>query len=202
MKAILSIIISLIVLIFGLSVYLQPNSLSSCSTSKVPSSQRNCQSAGAIVAVSGGDTETRTRHAIELYKNSWAPLIVFSGAAQDASGPSNAVSMQQKALNSGVPATAILVEELSNNTQENAANTKEILVSRGVSSIILVTSGYHQRRTYLEFSKTLEGTGIIILNSPTNDLDWSWCWWLTPRGWYLTGSEIVKIIAFYIETIR
>lgn len=199
MKAILIILVSLIILIFGLSIYLQPNSFSLCSTSKIPNGQKHCQPAGAIVAVSGGDTEARTKHAVELYKNSWAPLIVFSGAAQDISGPSNAVSMQQIAINSGVPASAILVEESSKNTQENATNTKELLTSHEVDSIILVTSGYHQRRTNLEFKKTLKETNISILNSPTNDSDWGWWWWLTPRGWWLTGSEIAKIIAFYTK---
>lgn len=199
MKVVIIVGVALLITILGLSIYLQPNDFSLCPMSDKPITRQGCDAADAIVAISGGDTAARTEHAITLYKNGWAPLLIFSGAAQDKSGPSNAVAMRQLATSAGVPARAILVEEDSANTQQNAANTKKLLTSRGIKKIILVTSGYHQRRASLEFHRILDNT-VTIENSPTFDKDWNWWWWMTPRGWWLAGGEFVKIIAFYTGT--
>ena len=196
MKTVVSILLVFIIMALGLSVYLQPNDFTLCPMSEKPTTREGCDEADAIIAVSGGDTNARTAHAVDLYKNGWAPLIIFSGAAQDKSGPSNALAMRQIAIESGVPADAIAIEEDSENTEQNAVNTKTIVEERGIKQVILVTSGYHQRRASLEFGKQL-GSSVTIENSPTSDRDWSWYWWLTPRGWWLALGEFTKIIAFY-----
>lgn len=196
MKTAIIIIISLIVATIGLSIFLQPNDFRLCPMGEKPISREGCKAVDAIVAVSGGDTAARTGHAISLYKNEWAPLLIFSGAAQDKTGPSNALAMRKIAIDAGVPAADILIEEDSANTQQNAENTNQLLAEYDIKSVILVTSGYHQRRASLEFNRKLND-GVIIQNSPTSDRDWNWYWWATPRGWWLAGGEFVKIIAFY-----
>lgn len=186
-----------VIFITVLSVYLTPDDLRGCAG---VSQNSGCQKADAIVAVSGGNTSDRTAEAIKLYKEGWADTIIFSGAAADTSGPSNAVVMQRQAIAAGVPAEAIETESQSQTTRQNAERTKELLVkvgSGGANRVILVTSPYHQRRASLEF-KALAGTGITIVNHPVeHDSDWSRLWWLTPRGWWLAIGELVKIIAFY-----
>lgn len=195
-KAPIIIFITFVVITIGLSIYLQPNDFTLCPMDEKPVSRDGCKPVDAIVAVSGGDTVARTEHAITLYKNQWAPQLIFSGAAQDKTGPSNALAMRQIAINAGVPASVIMIEENSANTQQNATNTNQLLASKNIKSIILVTSGYHQRRASLEFNRILDST-VTIQNSPTYDKDWSWYWWITPRGWWLAGGEFVKIIASY-----
>jgi uncharacterized SAM-binding protein YcdF (DUF218 family) len=194
-KFILTPIIFIVVIIFCISMYLQPNDIKSCD--KSPSFGANCQIVDAIVAVSGGDTEARANQAINLYKNGWSNKLIFSGAAQDKSGPSNAAVMKSLAINAGVPESDILIDEYSETTGENAVNSQTIFAENNIKRVILVTSGYHQRRASLEFNKR---TGdVVILNSPTQtDKDWSFWWWLTPRGWWLATSEIVKIVVFYV----
>lgn len=193
-----TIIISLVVIIIsiiGLSFYLSPDDLKSCSAK--PTSGK-CVSVDAIVAISGGDTEARTNEAISFYKNGWGKLLVFSGAAQDKSGPSNAAAMRLIAIEAGVPSENILTEETSESTGENAENTSTILTNNRINSVILVTSAYHQRRAGLEFNKWSEGK-IRIVNHPVkSDNQWSGWWWLAPQGWYLAVGEFGKIIAFYI----
>jgi uncharacterized SAM-binding protein YcdF (DUF218 family) len=186
----------LALVVVALSIYLQPDSFSLCPNNGIPSTRQGCTPVDAIIAISGGDTTARTNHAVELYKEGWAPLLIFSGAAQDKSGPSNALAMRQTALDAGVPASAIIIEEHAENTEENASNTNRLLELKNVKRIILVTSGYHQRRASLEFHRMLDDN-ITIQNSPTSDKDWGWFWWLTPRGWWLAVGEFVKIIAFY-----
>lgn len=178
-----------------LSVYLQPNSFRGCSDA--PLADTTCRKADAIVVVSGGDTEARTAAGITLYKNGWADYLVLSGAAYDKTGPSNAAAMMQQALVAGVPETAIFIDEESVNTQQNAENTQSIFKARSFEDVILVTSGYHQRRASLEFNKRADG--VVIRNySAKGDNDWGWYWWATPRGWWLAGGEMVKIIGYYL----
>ena len=144
--------------------------------------------------MSGGDTMARADEAITLYQNGWANVLIFSGAALDKSGPSNASAMRAHALSKGVPTDAILVEEASETTAENATNTATLTSGRELNRLILVTSAYHQRRTSLEFQRAF-GPSVTIVNRPvTNDKQWSSWWWLTPYGWWLGISEVIKIL--------
>lgn len=203
MRNILLVILGfLVVAITAISIYLTPDDLANCPG---VTGENSCQVADAIVAISGGNTSVRAAEAIRLYKEGWANTLIFSGAAADTSGPSNAEVMRSQALAEGVPAKDIEVETYSQTTKQNAERTKALLVKvggGGAKRVILVTSPYHQRRASLEF-KSLAGDGITIVNHPTpNDPDWSRVWWLTPRGWWLAGGEIVKIIAFYAGESR
>lgn len=189
------ILVVLLALTIGLSFFLGPNDLSRCDSS--PSNSSNCAAADAIVAVSGGDTNARTDEAIKRYRDGWAPLLIFSGAAQDASSPSNAETMKARAIEQGVPPSDVLTEEFARNTAENAANTSAFINERNLSKIILVTSAYHQRRANLEFTAKL-GMSVQIINAPVSqDKQWNQWWWLSPAGWWLALGELVKIIAYF-----
>lgn len=198
MRRLIWLIVLIILVIVGISVYLQPDDLRQCgdntSRSKTIS---NCQPVDAIVVVSGGDTSARVAEAIKLYNGGFANKLIFSGAAQDKTGPSNAAVMKTIAINAGVSPSSILLDEYSNTTSENAQNSKTIFNELEIKSAILVTSGYHQRRASLEFSKRI--TGVKILSHPAKqDSDWSTWWFVTPRGWWLAGGELVKIVIFYV----
>ena len=194
-KWILIVLAFLAALVAGLTIYLQPNSFIGCGDT--PSTDGSCGKSDAIVVVSGGDTPARTAAGIELYQKGWADYLVLSGAALDKSGPSNAEAMKQQAKAASVPDYAILIEEEAVNTQQNAQNTQSSIEARGFEEVILVTSGYHQRRASLEFNKNVE-TATVRNYPVVHDADWSWYWWATPRGWWLAGGEVVKIIAFYL----
>ena len=184
-------------LIIGLSIYLQPNDYIGCGEAPAAGTGQ-CSPVDAIVVVSGGNTQNRTAEGIALYQAGWADALIFSGAAQDKTGPSNAEAMKLQALRAGVPERVIYTEERSENTEQNATNTEEIFADNNFREVMLVTSGYHQRRASLEFEKR---TGDVqILNRPLlNDGDWNGWWWLTPRGWWLAVGEVVKIGVFYAQ---
>lgn len=190
------------IVITVLSVYLTPDDLRGCDK---PTEKAGCLPADAIIAVSGGNTSLRAAEAIRLYKDGWSDTLIFSGAAADTSGPSNAEVMRQQAIDAGVPARNIRLDTTSQTTRQNAEQVKALLVeagSGGVRRVILVTSPYHQRRASLEFRERV-GDAIAIVNRPTpNDPDWARLWWLTPRGWWLASGEVVKIMAFYAGESR
>lgn len=184
----------------GISTYLSPDGLSHCDAR--PTTQADCSSVDAIVAISGGDTAARTAEAIKLYQNDWSDLLVFAGAAQDKSGPSNAEAMKRQALAAGVPSGDILIDETSETTKQNAVNATGLFESNDIHSVILVTSAYHQRRAGLEFGQRA-GNTIRIVNHPiTTDNQWSPWWWTTPTGWWLALSELFKVAVFYAGGTR
>jgi len=201
MKWLIGILVLAIAIIVGLTIYLQPNSFIGCQTTPLAGSE-GCEAVDAIVVISGGDTVARTQAGIDLYKNGWAPNIIFSGAAQDKSGPSNAEAMRQQAIYAGIDPRAIIIDEEAETTQQNAQNVKSIFEQNGYEKVILATSGYHQRRATLEFTKN--NPGVEIMNYPlTQDKDWSTFWWWTsPRGWWLAGGEFLKVVAFYFGAAR
>ena len=204
MRSGLLILMAIVAISIGLiSVYLTPDDLADCKT--VGTGPTKGQPVDAIVAVSGGNTSIRADEAIALFKAGWSDTIIFSGAAADESGPSNADAMRQQAITAGVPSEQIFVEERARTTKQNAEEVRQIIdeTNPGVATrIILVTSPYHQRRASLEF-RQLAGDTITIINRPaSNDPDWAILWWATPRGWWLAGGELAKIIAFYAGETR
>lgn len=175
-------------LVWGITSYLTIDDLSTCEGPTVLIAK--CQPADAIVAISGGDTPARAEEAIKLYKAGWAPKVVFSGAALDTTGPSNAAAMRKQALAAGVPDSAIVLEENATDTIQNASSSYRLLAD--ARRIILVTSPYHQRRASIEFERIF-GDTVAIVNHPTStDRAWSGTWYLTPGGWWLAISEMAK----------
>lgn len=192
MKKIVWILVAFILIsTIALPFYLGPDDIATCAG---PTENGICQKADAIIAVSGGDTEARTAEAIRLYKIGWADMLIFSGAALDKTGPSNAEVMREQALEADVPQEDIWVEEFSNTTAENAENSTKLVEEMGLRRVMLVTSAYHQRRTSVEFSKRLGETVQIVNHPVANDKQWSSWWWLTPYGWWLGLGEVFKIV--------
>lgn len=193
-------LIVFVIIVIGIGVYLAPDDLADCVAGPDNQSEA-CSPAGAIVVVSGGDTAARTEEATKLFHEGWAPVIIFSGAAADKDGPSNAAVMREQAVVAGVPDEATVIEDMSETTRQNAEQVKTRLEERGISDLILVTSGYHMRRASLEFSSQLDG--VDVRRHPVaSDKQWSGLWWATPQGWLLALSELTKIGIFYLGASR
>ncbi len=198
-KYLFAIFIALVIAVVAIGVYLSPDDLAKCGVA--PSAEPGCEKADAIVAVSGGNTSVRTAEAIRLYKDGWADKLIFSGAAQDANSPSNALVMKRQAVDDGVPESDIIIDQLSRTTHQNAERTDELVKDYAISRLIVVTSPYHQRRAGLEFRSV--GKNITTINHPAKgDPDWPWYWWATPRGWWLAVGELIKIAAVHAGGTR
>ena len=158
------------------------------------SPQDGLQKSDAIVAISGGDTTARVDEAVKLYRAGWAQHIIFSGAALDPTGPSNASAMRVAAVKQGVPDEAIWLDESAVNTVGNALGVKKLADQHHLSRIVLVTSPYHQRRASLTFADAL-GQNVQIINHSTTDQSWRRAlWWDNPTSIALTWSELKKTL--------
>jgi uncharacterized SAM-binding protein YcdF (DUF218 family) len=151
------------------------------------------EKADAIVAISG-DTGARVNTAITLWKQGYAPLIVFSGAAIDPDSVSSAEIMRREALRQGVPESATLIEPASTTTEGNASEVAKLMVQRKLRSAILVTSPYHQRRAALLFTRSFEPSDLVLRNYPARDPEWDAdLWWLREPLRSRTLVELAKL---------
>ena len=104
-----------------------------------------------------------------LYKQGKAPLIIVTGGRAEWLGDGgNPESEDMAAIAEflGVPPRAIIQESQSFNTRDNAINTKQILVKRGINKILLVTSALHMPRSMEIFRKV----GVESIAVPTDFL--------------------------------
>lgn len=95
---------------------------------------------------------SRVERAAELYHAKKAPIVIVSGAALDG-GTSEAQGMARRLKQLNVPATAIILEESSHTTRENALYTNYFLNDLGIKNSLLVTSALHMPRALATFSK-------------------------------------------------
>ena len=157
------------------------------------------EKADAIVAISG-DTGARANTAIALWKQGYAPLIIFSGAAIDPESVSSAEIMRREALRQGVPENATLIEPASATTDENANEVAKLMAQRKLRSAILVTSPYHQRRAALLFARAFEPAGLALYNYPARDPEWD------PNFWWrhdpLRSRTLIELAKLGAELLR
>ncbi|MFD9024740.1 YdcF family protein [Streptomyces parvulus] len=110
--------------------------------------------------------------AAELYERGMAPLIVFSGATSPTTRErmprGEAVHYRERALELGVPGSAILVEPRARNTGDNIRFSRELLEEAGaeVSSVLLISKPYEERRAYATARKLWPEVEIISASSP------------------------------------
>jgi uncharacterized SAM-binding protein YcdF (DUF218 family) len=110
----------------------------------------------------------RLLYAAKLYQEEKAPLIIAAGGRIQwyGGGKSEAADMKTLLQIMGVPQKAIIEEPNSLNTYQNAINVKEILDTKDLKKILLVTSAMHMPRSLLIF----ERQGIDAIAAPTDFL--------------------------------
>ncbi|WP_228152697.1 YdcF family protein [Marinobacter profundi] len=94
-----------------------------------------------------------------------APLVLLSGGSDPAySATSEAEAMSRFMRDLGVPAEALVLEQRSRNTTENAEYSAAILAKQGVNRILLVTSALHMPRAKALF----EAQGLTVIPAATD----------------------------------
>jgi uncharacterized SAM-binding protein YcdF (DUF218 family) len=109
----------------------------------------------------GPSLERRVEWAAALYKRGLAPAIICSGGI-GTNPPAEAVVACARLIQLDVPETALLREDQSHNTEQNAAFTAAMLRAHNWHSVIVVSDGYHLYRVVQMF----ERTGMIVYPSP------------------------------------
>ncbi|MFI1395255.1 YdcF family protein [Streptomyces sp. NPDC020681] len=104
---------------------------------------------------------------VDLYRRGMFPLIVFTGSTsrttRDRMPKGEAEHYRERALELGVAAAAVLVEPNARNTGENIQFSRALLAERGVdvSSVLLVSKPYEERRAYATARKLWSDVDIV-----------------------------------------
>ena len=126
---------------------------------------------GTVVPPTGKSTEIklgragRVWYGARLFHAGKAPLVLLSGGSDlERQAFSEARAMAVLLEDLGVPAQAVVLEESSRNTRQNAAFSAALLKLRGIEHILLVTSALHMPRALALFN----GQGLQVTPAPTD----------------------------------
>ncbi|AMG89513.1 YdcF family protein [Bordetella parapertussis] len=141
------------------------------------------------------DKETavvRVDTATELFQAGRAPKVVLSGGALEGD-ISEARGMAYRMRQHGVPESALILENASRTTYENAALTEDTLRQHGIQKVLLVTSALHMPRAMAAFSK--QGVQAIAAPAPPQIVapaDGSLSPWLPDQRSFDASRSIIK----------
>jgi uncharacterized SAM-binding protein YcdF (DUF218 family) len=105
----------------------------------------------------------RLDHAIELYREGYAPLVILTGGVGAGDTVSEAVVGSRYAEKHGIPAEAILTERAGLSTRESIDAVALMMHRRELESAILVSDPFHMLRLRI----LARSRGIDALSSPT-----------------------------------
>ena len=125
----------------------------------------------AILVLCSHDTVVAARGA-ELFLEGWAPLLIFAGGLGAITRrlwrEPEADQFARIAVEMGVPANRILIENRSTNTGENVLFTKQLLAEKGLDpqTFIVVQKPYMERRSYATFRKVWPEKEVHVTSPP------------------------------------
>lgn len=134
--------------------------------------------ADCILALGSHDLRVADR-AADLYLEGWAPLVIMSGGlgnlTQDMWTVPEADQFAAIAIERGVPAEAILIENKSTNTGENILFTQQLLKKKGLDphSFIVVQKPYMERRSYATFKKHWPDKELLVTSPQMSMLEYA-----------------------------
>ncbi|WP_329396243.1 YdcF family protein [Streptomyces lydicus] len=110
--------------------------------------------------------------AVELYRRGLMPVVVFTGATSPTTRErmprGEAVHYRERALELGVPDSAILVEPRARNTGENIRFSRALIEGADIdaSSVLLISKPYEERRVYATARKLWPEVEIVSASTP------------------------------------
>jgi uncharacterized SAM-binding protein YcdF (DUF218 family) len=105
----------------------------------------------------------RLDHAIALYHEGVAPLLVVTGGKHEADRTTEAASARAYAIDHGVPAEAIIGEDQSRSTLASIQAVAVLLREAGAGTAVFVSDPTHMHRVL----RMAEDAGVAALGSPT-----------------------------------
>ena len=138
----------------------------------------------------------RVLGAARLFKLQKAPIIVVTSGdpylVKDGVARRESDDMQELLIEYGVPREAVLTEGNSRTTKENAKNTADLLRTRGVLEILLVTSAYHIPRA----TRLFEKAGFKVIPVPTS---WEVTDSLSAQDFFPKASNLSRSTMYFKE---
>ena len=105
----------------------------------------------------------RINHAINLYRRGQVRKLIFTGGQGNPGEPTESTAARDYALQNGIPASDILIEEKSHNTYENILYAKQVADTHGLNKVLIVSDPLHMKRAMA----MAEDAGLVAEASPT-----------------------------------
>lgn len=174
--------------------------------------EKSMERADAIFVLGGGSTYLeRTQKAAELYKNGRAPKIFLTNDGSQGGwnqvlqrNPFFVEFAQWELVKQGVAPEAIeVLPGVVESTHDEAVLLAKTLKEQNLKSVLLVTSGYHTRRTLWTFEKVFRDNNDSLrigIESPPagQQTPMPSYWWFSLRGWDFVAGEYLKIVYYWL----
>ncbi|MBI2833223.1 MAG: YdcF family protein [Acidobacteria bacterium] len=160
--------------------------------------------ANAIYVLAGSRAD-RWLEAADLFKSGYADQIILTAGSMDRAEallrgrgifvPTEAEAARNALLQLSIPTSAIkVVPRRHATTVQEARSLRDVVISSGLGSVIVVTSAYHTRRARYIVHRELEGTRtrIIIRASRYDEYD-AEQWWRRPTDARATLIELAQL---------
>ena len=93
--------------------------------------------------------QARLDHVLTLWKEGLAPLVVTTGGNQPGDRFTEARASADYLIAAGIPEPSISMEDIGSSTLQSLQGVADILKSRGLTSVEIVTDPYHALRSRL-----------------------------------------------------
>lgn len=153
-------------------------------TYKTFSYHQNTKKADAIVVLAGG--KGRVEEGVRLFRESRAEFLFFVGV-----DPSVRKSDLYRPKPGDPSPNNVILEQSSRNTLENSIFGRDLIVSSGVHSVLLITSRYHLKRASILFRNSLPKE-ITIIPYPVDSVNLKESWWSHGGSFQLLFREFYK----------
>jgi vancomycin permeability regulator SanA len=134
-------------------------------------------SSGPVAPGRDGRTAARTRAGVKLYLTLSSaedePRLVLSGGKGAGERVSKAEGMKEIALDEGVPPNAILLEERSGSTLQNALFSRQALGGDVPGHVVIVTDRFHIPRAWASFRWAgMNDLILVAADGEDEPVDW------------------------------
>lgn len=153
-------------------------------TYKTFSYRQNTKKVDAIVVLAGG--KGRVEEGVRLFRESRAEFLFFVGV-----DPSVRKSDLYRPKPGDPSPNNVILEQSSRNTLENSIFGRDLIVSSGVHSVLLITSRYHLKRASILFRNSLPKE-ITIIPYPVDSVNLKESWWSHGGSFQLLFREFYK----------
>jgi uncharacterized SAM-binding protein YcdF (DUF218 family) len=148
-----------------------------------------------VILVLAGDTNgERVAQGVELYKQGYAKHLLMSGGSLTWN-LTYAGWMKKQAVELGVPGPAVLLQDRSTSTIDDAKFSLPIVKEHGFRSVIVVTSPYHTRRAAAVFKKIFGRQGIKVLIYPVQHSNFE------PHDWWRRHEDTAFVVWEYVARV-
>jgi len=140
----------------------------------------------------------RIQHAVNLYAQGYAPVVVFTDATYKDAGLacSSALLDVPAAQALGLPAGAVVITgDKVTSTYDEAAAVRAVVAERGWQQLIVVTDPFHTRRASATFRALIPDVAVAASATPDGEYD-PQQWWRSEEGVMAAITEVGKL-AFY-----